>query len=152
MISANLIHLIETNSELIIDRVAAQMRDDPPMPARSYVNLELRELAQELLLNLGHWISSSDKQELKNHAESLGALCVERETPLHRVIRAINLLREKLLDFAEEHMLSFSSVELYSEEQLNRRASHFFDTLIVHLVIGYERALRGAAFERLVAC
>jgi len=146
MISAKLVHLIETNSDRIIDRVAAQLLADPVAGDRTFVDLEFRELAQELLARLGHWITTGDEEELRRRAEVVGALCFDRETPLHRAVRALCLLREKMLDFAEEHMVSFSSVELYSEEQLNRRMSQFFDLLAVHLVLGYERAMHGALF------
>ena len=53
-------------------------------------------------------------------------------------------MREKTLDFVEEHIASNSSVELYAEEELDRRLGFFFDLLITHAVRGYERALRRA--------
>jgi hypothetical protein len=145
MISSKLVYLIESNSDLIIDRVIAKIHDDPSTTGpRTLMDFEIRELAQDLLLRLGHWLTVGDEGELKQRAENLGASCFRRDTPLHRAVRALCLLREKLLDFAEENMFSFSSIELYSEEQLNRRVSHFFDLLTIHLVLGYERAMRSA--------
>uniref|UniRef100_Q021N4 RsbT co-antagonist protein RsbRD N-terminal domain-containing protein n=1 Tax=Solibacter usitatus (strain Ellin6076) TaxID=234267 RepID=Q021N4_SOLUE len=152
MISSKLVHLIESNSDLIIDRVIARIHDDPTTTGpRTLMDFEMRELAQDFLLHLGHWLTGGDEDELKHRAERLGASCFGRDTPLHRAVRALCLLREKMLDFAEEHMLSFSSIELYSEGQLNRRMGHFFDLLTIHLVLGYERALRSAMSEYSVA-
>jgi hypothetical protein len=142
MISGKLVHLIETNGDLIIDRVVAQIRSDTaPADTRALLDRELRELGQDLLLHLGHWLTARDEQGLQHRAENLGIMCFEREIPLHRAVRALCLLRERMLDFAEEHLVSYSSAELYSEEQLNRRMGHFFDLLTIQLVLGYERAL-----------
>jgi hypothetical protein len=142
MISGKLVHLIETNSDLIIDRVVAQIRNDSvPANTPTLPDNEVRALGQDLLLHLEHWLTAGDEQGLGHRAEHLGTLCFEREIPLHRGVRALCLLREKVLDFAEEHLVSYSSVELYSEEQLNRRMGHFFDILTIHMVQGYERSL-----------
>jgi hypothetical protein len=153
MISGKLVHLIETNGDLIIDRVVAQIRsgDSAPADTRTLLDRELRELGQDLLLHLGHWLTARDEQGLQHRAEGIGTMCFEREIALHRAVRALCLLREKMLDFAEEHMVSYSSAELYSEEQLDRRMGHFFDLLTIHLVLGYERALRRPVEKHLVA-
>ena len=58
------------------------------------------------------------------------------------------LLREKMLDLAEEHLISNSSVELYAEEELDRRLGRFFDLLAIHLVQGFEQAVRKPAAAR----
>jgi hypothetical protein len=143
MISAKLIHQIEANCDLIIDRVVTRIRGGSTTAnTRTMLDVELRELGQDLLLNLGYWLTTGDEQCLKDRAEHLGTTCFKREIPLHRAVRGLCLLREGMLDFAEEHLLSYSSLELYSEDQLNRRMGHFFDLLTIHLVLGYERCLR----------
>lgn len=134
------------------DRVVAQIRgDSAPANTRTLLDRELRDLGQDLLMHLGLWLTARDEQGLQHRAERLGTMCCEREIPLHRAVRALCLLREAMLDFAEEHLVSFSSVELYPEEQLDRRMGHFFDFLTIQLVLGYERALRRAVEEHPVA-
>ena len=66
----------------------------------------------------------------------------EQEIPLHESVRGLCLLRQKTMEYVEEHIASNSSVELFAEEELERRLSYFFDLLLVHLVRGYESALR----------
>jgi hypothetical protein len=152
MISGKLVHLIENNSDLILDRVVAQIRGDSDTSgAHTLLDTEMREIGQDLLLHLGHWLTAGDDPGLNQRAERLGGLCFERQIALYRAVRALFTLRENLLDFVEEHLLSYSSVELYSEEQLNRRMGNFFDHLTLHLVLGYERASRGALAEHPVA-
>jgi hypothetical protein len=143
MISGRLVHLIETNGEQIVDRLVAQIRCNPEMNhARSLPDHELRQWGQDLLQHLGHWLAAGNEEELALRYERLGKLCCEHEIPLHETVRGLCLLREKMLDFSEEHIISNSSVELYAEEELERRLGRFFDHLTVHLVLGYERSLR----------
>jgi hypothetical protein len=142
MISGRLVHLIETNGEQIIDRVVAQIRRDPELThASPLLEQEVRAWSRDLLLNLGHWLSAGKEQELALRYERLGKLSFEQEIPLHQALRGLCLLREKMLDLAGEHMISNSSVELYAEEELDRRLGRFFDLLAVHLVRGYEEAV-----------
>lgn len=141
MISARLVHLIESNQEQIVDRALAQVRRVPTLQTRSSLDHELRELGQDLLLNLGNWLSPANEQTLALRYERMGKLCFDQEIPLHEAVRGLTVLREKMLDFAQENLVSNSSVELYGEEELDRRLGYLFDLLIVHLVKGFEDAI-----------
>ena len=146
MISGKLVHLIETNADQILKRVIYQIRHEEDMPhIRALLDSELREWNVELLESLSHWLSPANKEDLAHRYERLGKLRFEQDVPLYESVRGLCLLREKTMDFAEEHIASNSSVELYAEEELDRRLGFFFDLLIVNLVRGYERALRRAA-------
>lgn len=146
MISGKLVHLIETNAEPILQRVVYQMRHEEDLPhIRALLDSELREWNLELLEGLGRWLSPANQEDLRNRYERLGKRRFEQEVPLHESVRALCLMREKTLDFAEEHIASNSCVELYAEGELDRRLGSFFDLLITHMVRGYERALRRAA-------
>jgi hypothetical protein len=146
MISARLVHLIESSGDHIIDRVLAQLRREPDLTlTRSLQEHELREWGQDLLHNLGHWLSAANEQDLALRYERLGRLCVEQQIPLHEALRAVCLLRENMLDVAQEHMISNSSVELYAEEELDRRLGRFFDRLAMHMARGFEEAIRKPA-------
>jgi len=142
MISGRLVHLIETNGEQIIDRLVAQIRRDPEMThTRSLLDHELRQWGLDLLQHLGNWLAAGSEHDLALRYERLGKFCIDEEIPLHETVHGLCLLREKMLDFTEEHLVSNSSVELYAEEELVRRLGRFFDHLIVHLVRGYENGL-----------
>jgi len=142
MISARLVHLIESNGEQLIDRTVAQIRREPEMiKTRSLLDHELRDWGQDLLHHLGHWLSAGNEHDLALRYERLGKLCYEQEIPLHEAVRALTVLRGKMLDFAEENLISNSSVELYAEEELDRRLGRFFDLLTIHMVQGFERCV-----------
>ena len=109
---------------------------------RSVLDRELREWGLDLLNHLGEWLDQSRAQDLGLRYMRLGKQCFELEIPLHEAVRSLCLLREKMLDFAEEHMVSNSPVELYAEEELGRRLGRLFDSMIIHLVQGHERMTR----------
>ena len=151
MISGRLVHLIESNEESIIDRALAQIRREPEMPrTRSLMDHEVRAWGHDLMHQLGHWLSAGNEQGLALRYERLGKLCHEQQIPLHEAVRGLCVLREKMLDFAEEHIVSNSSVELYAEEELDRRLGRFFDLLTIHLIRGFEQALQKPEFARVV--
>ena len=143
MLSGKLISLIETHRDEIARRIVEQIRREPDTAHfRRLLDGELRESAQNLLQNLGHWLGTGNTAELARRYESLGQLRYEQEVPLYESIRALCIVREKILDYVEEHIASNSSVELFAEEELDRRLGRFFDVLLVHLARGYERCLR----------
>jgi len=151
MISARLVHLIESNGDHIIDRVAEQIRREPEMThGKSVLDYELHGLGQDLLHRLGDWLSSGTVHDLAQRYERFGALCYRQGIPLHQAVRGMSLLREKMLDVAQEHMISNSSIELYAEEELERRLGRFFDRLVMHLARGFEEAAREQAASRSV--
>ncbi len=146
MLSGNLVHLIESHWDQIVSRVVEQIRREPEIThVRAVIEADLHDWAQALLQHLGHWLTSGEKEELKRRFERLGKKRFEEGVPLHESVRCVCIVREKMLDYAEEHSLSKSHMELYAEEELDRRVERFFDLLVVHLVRGYERELRRAA-------
>ena len=149
MLSNRLVHLIEANGDQILDRVAAQIRREPEMAHGNAVQeYELRGLGQDLLSHLGECLSLKDGHELGTRYERLGALCFQTQIPFHEALRGMSLLREKMIDVAQEHMMSNSSIELYAEEELERRLGRFFDRLIRRMALGFEEAARAPMASR----
>jgi hypothetical protein len=110
---------------------------------RARVESELRDWGQVLLQNLGHWLTAREgEQEIISRYEALGRQRFEADVPLHESVRCLCILRERVLDFVEERVVNKSSLELYAEEELDRHLGRFFDTLTIHMVKGYETALR----------
>ncbi len=73
----------------------------------------------------------------------------EEGVPLHEVMRALFLVKNKMVDFISEQGFNMDALTLYAEEELERRVDHFFDLLVIHLASGYEsrwhRAMHAAA-------
>jgi len=143
MLSTRLVQLIEVNGDQIIDRVAAQLRREPEIShCKILQDCELRGLGQDLLQHLGNWLSAGYGSDLAQRFEQFGKLCFQQGIPLHEALRGMSLLREKMLDVAQEHMISNSSIELYAEEELERRLGRFFDRLSGQIARGFEDAVR----------
>jgi len=143
MLSGKLVHLIESHWEEITSSVIARIRREPQMEHyRARVESELREWGQVLLQNLGHWLTAGAGEEIGHRYEDLGRQRFEADVPLQESVRCLCFVRERVLDFVEEHVVSKSTLDLYAEEELDRHLGRFFDTLTIHMVKGYEEALR----------
>jgi hypothetical protein len=151
MISARLVHAIESKGDQIIDRVAAQIRREPEMTrGKSIQDHELHGLGEDLVRHLGDWLSAGNGDDIARGYQRFGKVCFEQQIPLHEALRGLCLLREKMLDVAQENMISNSSIELYAEEELDRRLGRFFDRLAIHLAKGFEEAVRKPAATHVV--
>jgi len=146
MVSGKLVHLIESHWDEIMARIVVETRREPHLArVRAVIEPEMREYGQNLLQNLGHWLRAGNEEDLGRKYDALGKLRFEQDVPLHESVRGLFVIREKILDFVEEHIFTKDALELYAEEELERRLARFFDLLTIHLVEGYERALRRAA-------
>ena len=145
MLSGKLIHLIEAHQEQITANVIREIRRNPELThLHKLPDAELRERGQLILENLGHWLSGHE-EEIGERYEMLGKGRFEESIPLHESVRALVTIKYKMLDFVREHSLTRSSVEIYAEEELERRLGRFFDALSIHMVHGYETAWQRAA-------
>ena len=149
MISAKLVHLIEEHGDQIITRVIGQIRREPQMThVHALLDTELREWGRDMLEHLGHWLSAGIEEDLGRRYERIGRILCEHEAPLSQCLRGLFLIREKVMDYLEEQVLSKTHADLYAEEETERRLDRFFDLLAIHLAHGYERELRKSAAVR----
>lgn len=112
------------------------------MHYRARLESELREFGQDLLQNLGHWLTSGQEAAIAARYEELGKRRYTAGIPLHESVHAFCIMKQRVLDFVEEHVINKNSLELYEQEELDRRLGRFFDLLTIHLVRGYEHELR----------
>jgi len=146
MLSGKLIHLIEAHQEEITNRIMHAATEHPDrVQIQKLQELELRERCRQIMQQLGHWISAGKEEELGKQYESIGRTRCEQGIPLHEAVRTLCIIKEKMIDFVKEQGVTKDSMELYAEEELERRVGRFFDALVIHMVKGYEAALRRAA-------
>jgi hypothetical protein len=143
MLSGRLVHLIESRSDEIISSVISHIRREPDLlHYRAILESELREYGQDVLQNLGHWLTSGQEAEIATRYEQLGKRRFAAKIPLYESVHSFCIMRERVLDFVEEHVFNKNSLELYEQEELDRRLGRFFDVLTIHMVKGYEHELR----------
>ena len=143
MLSAKLVHLIESNWDEIASRLITAVKQHPDMQnLAKRSDLEIREWSQEILKNLGYLLSAKTGEEVKRRFQILGRTRFEENIPLHEAVLRLQLLKEKIHGFVHEQGFSMTAMELYAEEELGQRMGRFFDASVYHLVRGYEVAQR----------
>jgi hypothetical protein len=146
MLSARLIHLIETHQEEISSRVVHEIRRHADLShIRNLQDVELRERGRQILGHLGKWLAEAKEEELGREYERIGKIRHEESIPLHESVRALYIIKDRMIDFVKDQGIKRDSMELYAEEELERRIDRFFDELVIHLVRGYEGAWRRAS-------
>ena len=145
MLSGRLIQLIETNQEQIVSNVIRAIRQHPEMAQyQKLPDAELRARARDIIEQLDYWLIAPHEAEIGQVYEQLGKSRFEESVPLHEAVRALSIIKYKMLDFAREQVFSKTAVDLYAEQELARRTGRFFDALTIHMVHGYETAWRRA--------
>ena len=148
MLSTRLVHLIEDHWQAISSSVIHQIRSDPSLRhIRALPETELREIGRTILRNLGHWLTAAKAEQeiIGEQYETIGRLRFAENIPLCECVRALQIVKRKTLAYVADQGFAQSSVDMYGANELERRFGSFFDDLIYHEVIGYERALRQAA-------
>jgi hypothetical protein len=141
MVSAKLIQVIETNEGEITNRIMAEIHRDPGLThLRMLTEPELRRRGNMIVKNLGHWLVGRNQEEMAKEFETLGKRRFGEDIPLHEVVRALFIIKEKMADFINEQGFNLDALTLYAEEELERHVDRFFDVLVIHLVRGYESA------------
>jgi hypothetical protein len=146
MLSGKLIRLIEAHQQEITDRLLRDIQRHPDLVhLRQRPAAEMSERSQILLEHLGYWLAEGNEDELAHKLDTVGRIRFEEGVPLHESVHTLCLLKEKIIDFVDEQGFNPEPLELYAEEELQRRVGRFFDLLLMHLVRGYEGAWRKAA-------
>ena len=148
MLSARLIQLIEENWEGITSATIRQIRSDPKLlHIRNLPETELREVGRGILKNLGHWLTAnrSEQHVIEEQYEGIGRVRFAERVPLHECVRALQIVKQKVVEFMRDHEFAQSTVSIYAEEELEHRLNEFFDDLTYHEVVGYETAMRVAS-------
>jgi hypothetical protein len=149
MLSGKLIRLIETHCDEITRRALRQVHEDSEIrEIRKLPDSELRDRWQMVLRNLGHWLAAGKGAKLIRQYEELGRTRFEERVPLHETVRVLHILRNEMVDFLQEQGLVETTVDVYAEEEMERRVTRFFDDLVFHFVRGYEEAMKMAATMR----
>ena len=146
MLSGQLIHLIEVHQEEITNRIIHEIRRRTDLNHfQKLHDAELRHQCRQILAHLGSWLVEEKQEELARQYEQIGKKRFEESIPQHESVRALFIIKDKMIEFVKEQGIRKDSVELYAEEELEHRVGRFFDDLVIHLVCGYEAAWRSAA-------
>ncbi len=140
MLSARLMQRVEQNWERIASAVIEQSRRDTHI--RHYACLdeaEIRARAQDVIGNLGRWLSRPDEAELRHRYRDLGWRRREEGFPLEEVIYKLQTIEWKIVQYVQDENPPENSVQLYGELEMSRVLHRFFGIVVHSVVCGYQR-------------
>jgi hypothetical protein len=146
MLSTRLLHRIEDHAELLTSVILRRFQADENLVG--YHHLSENELHKQIWTvckHLGEWLTEETEAPLQERYEELGRRRFREGIPLHEIVLALQLTKDRIIAFAMSEGFSETALELYGREELELRVSHFFDRAIYYLVRGYEQESHRAA-------
>jgi len=140
LLSAHLVELIREHAEELADTLAHKIRNHPDLPnfakrtpadLKNWCADQIRSLSSSLL---------AEGEDFKRY-RLIGVARFKESKPLHEPVLGLFLLKETIADFVRQRGYPMGAVDLYAEEDLERRIGRFFDTAVYHLVCGYEEGM-----------
>ena len=156
MISAHLIHLIETHAGRLADDVAKDLISNPRTRSfRSASVEELSERAFQIFGHLGTWIEHPATGPAHEEFATWGSRRFGQGIPLSEIVYAVIIMKLHLRRYIREHGLVDAAfprseadyilpMHLHNLQELNGQVSAFFDEALFALTEGYEHAATGA--------
>ncbi len=131
--------LLEDHWDELSSSVARQIRSNAEMKhLNALPEGELNRRAKEIMKYLGQWLNGNNGVTQKY--EELGRTRFEQGIPMHEFIRAMQFIKQKMINFIREQGAD-TAVQIFAEEELEYSIDRFFDQAVYHMVRGYEAAL-----------
>lgn len=145
MLSTTIIGRIESKWERIVASVIDETHRDRRLASyQALSTTELRRRAEDLVRNLGQWLSAENHGEIALWFEDLGRRRHAEGFSLSEVVRKIQLLEEKLVAAARDENDARNALDIYGELEILRALNRFFWLANYHVVFGYESAVEQA--------
>lgn len=141
MLSTTIISRIEANWERIVASVIDETHRDHRLASYQALSThELRRRAEDLVRNLGQWLSAGNDEVIALRFEDLGRRRQAEGFSLAEVVRKIQLLEAKLVEAARDENDARNALDIYGELEILRALNRFFWLANYHVVHGYESA------------
>lgn len=141
MLSQTLMQVIADNREQIADAAGKRIQqDERTLNLSKLSDAGLQRWPSSILQGLASWSPAKTDDELVRQYQNLGRACFEQLIPLHEMLRGIQIVKRKAIDFTRGRGFGATSLEVYAQEELEHRFGLFFDWLIYQVALGYEQA------------
>lgn len=142
MLSNRLIHMVESHSDQLNQRLLDSIRADERLKRFSQLpDSELLYRFEDVCGHLGEWLVLDDEEILRSRYENLGRERFAKGVPIHETVRLAQHFQQRLVRYVRSEALEQNAVELYAERELERLIEAFFHKVVYHLVRGYEEAV-----------
>jgi hypothetical protein len=136
-----LIRAIESHAQEITRGVVDEIRRTPQLPyLHGLSDDELRTRGLDFYSNLGQWLGAPDDKKVSDLYRTVGYQRCEDGVPAAEVVYAVLTLKRHLWDFIRNNSEWQSEVELYQQDELISRVSHYFDVATYNVIVGHEDA------------
>ncbi len=147
MISRKLVTQIESQADQLAREVVEAVRSDPRTSAyQALRNDELRKAVDEVLRNLGAWLTSRSRAAIEKRYLKIGIQRRHEGVPLSQVMHALHIVQDIVLRFVRTSVLG-SPEEAGLEADLALAVAEFFDSAVYGVALGYESAEPAAVEE-----
>jgi hypothetical protein len=156
MLSARLIHLIETHADTLTREALHDILTNPRTPSFQRVpRAELEPRVHALFRNLGSWIGAPKDEAIRAEYEDWGRRRYRLGIPLSEIMYTLVIAKHHLRRYIRDHgLVEFAGertaplellpVHLYGVQELNAMVGEFFDLAMYYLACGYEAEAREA--------
>jgi len=139
-LSDKLLHIIESNAELIVNHWLQDVASNPT--TTNYTNFDPQtsfSRNKRVLAQFSKWLGGHySTEELKEFYTQLGAARIKEGFALSEVISALSLTRKHIWEFALAHHMWSKTIDIYMTLELERRMMLFFDKAAYYITKGYE--------------
>jgi len=143
MISRKLVSQIEDQHDQLAREVVEAVRNDPKTKAYAALqHEELRKAVDEVLRNLGAWLTSRSQSAIENRYLKIGIQRRHAGIPQSQLVRALHIVQETVLTFLRGSVMA-SPEETNLEADLAMAIAEFFDSAVYGVALGYEAAEPG---------
>ena len=112
----------------------------------------MRERGRQILAHLGKWLAEAREEELAREYEHIGKTRYEESIPLHESVRALYIIKDKMIDFVKDQGIKRDSMELYAKRRRlapgRARISVIHSSLTILSVTGISGAFAPSHVEK----
>ena len=139
-LSNKLLHIIDSNAEVIGNRWLRDVRTNASTPTYKKFNPQTSFSRNKMVLaQFSKWLGGHySSKELKDFYTQLGADRKTEGFALSEVISALSLTRRHIWEFALAHHMWNKTIDIYMTLELERRMMLFFDKAAYNITRGYE--------------
>src|SRR5437867_10768539 len=126
MLSTRLLHRIEDHADQLASVVIGRIQQHQDLTGyHSLSETELYDRVWAVCKHLGEWLTEKTEDPLRKRYEALGRQRWREGVPLHEVVLALQVTKDRILAFVRSDGFSETALELYGREELELRVSHF---------------------------
>jgi len=101
---------------------------------------EVRSRCEDIVKNLGYWLTSGDEGEVAERYRALGARRKDEGVALAELIAMLQIIEVQIMQRVQWENSARDALEVYAELEFMRALRRFFRRVIYNAVAGYENA------------